>query len=64
MLLIQGDTHEFTLDQPVVEGKRLSKVTRLVVQGGRNVKAALVEVDENNIAQPFVVRLLDERRAR
>jgi hypothetical protein len=34
------------------------------VQGGRNVKAALVEVDENNMAQPFVVRLLDERRAR
>ena len=64
VLLIQGDTHEFTLDQPVLEGKRLSKVTRLVVQGGRNVKAALVEVDENNMAQPFVVRLLDERRAR
>ena len=64
VLLIQGDTHEFTLDEPVVDGKRLNNVTRLVVQGGRNVKATLVEVDEGNAAQPFVVRLLDERQAR
>ena len=60
VLLIQGDTHNFTIDQPLKgsDGKVLAKVTRLVVHGAMQVNGSLIEVNEANPAQPFSLRAL------
>jgi hypothetical protein len=60
VLLIQGDTHEFKLDQPLVgaDMKRVSNVTRLVVHGAQNVHATLIDVQPARPQQPFSFRFL------
>lgn len=63
VLLIQGDTHEFKLDQPLIgtDKKRVQNVTRLVVHGEKNVHATLVDVHPERPHQPFSFRLLMQR---
>ena len=59
VLLIQGDTHEFKLDQPLVgsDKKTIGNVWRLVVHGARHVHATLVDVYPDR-TQPFVFRVV------
>ncbi len=60
VLLIQGDTHRYKVDQPLktAQGKPLKQLTRVVIPGEREADAVLVDVDEGNPAQPFRLRLL------
>ena len=60
VLLIQGDTHRFRLDQPYGAGtaNRLPNVTRLVVPGAGHVAAVLVQVDTDRQSAPFSFSLL------
>jgi len=55
VLLIQGDSHALRIDQPVKDaaGKPLVQVTRLVVAGAPKANAMLIELDMNNLSQPF-----------
>jgi hypothetical protein len=55
VLLIQGDSHALRIDQPVTDdaGKPLLHVTRLVVAGAPMANAMLIDVDMNDLSQPF-----------
>ena len=59
VLLIQGDTHVFRVDHPLMdtEGKPLTKLLRVVVPGEREPDPVLVEVDDTR-AEPFRLRRL------
>jgi hypothetical protein len=59
-LLIQGDTHRYVTDRPLkdAQGKPLSQLMRVVVPGDPKADAVLVEVDTDNVAQPFRFRLM------
>ncbi len=60
VLLIQGDTHQFTVDRPFAQAHAAaSNVLRLVVPGEQSAEAVLIEVDTSNTAEPFSVRLLE-----
>jgi hypothetical protein len=60
VLLIQGDTHNFTVDHPLknADGKVLTNVTRLVVHGALHVNGSLIDVNESNLLEPFTLRTL------
>jgi hypothetical protein len=60
VLLIQGDTHRYVTDRPLkdAQGKPLSQLMRVVVPGDPKADAVLVEVDTDNVAQPFRFRLM------
>lgn len=66
VLLIQGDTHEFRLDQPFGEAgmHRLPKVMRLVVPGAGNVAAVLVTVNAERREAPFSFGVLKPENGR
>lgn len=61
VLLIQGDTHNYTIDQPLKgsDGNVLPNVTRHVVHGAQHVNGTLIEVNESNLRQPFTLRALN-----
>lgn len=60
ILLIQGDSHEFKIDQPMFDSdkKKIANVTRLVVHGDKNINATLVEVNVKRPEQPFAFFVL------
>lgn len=62
VLLLQGDTHRYRVDQPLrdTSGKPLLNLLRVVVPGDRNPDAVLIDVDESQPTQPFRLRLLSE----
>lgn len=55
VLLIQGDSHALRIDQPVTDesGTPLLHVTRLVVAGSPMAKAILIDLELNDLSQPF-----------
>lgn len=60
VLLIQGDTHEYRLDQPLTnaQGKPLPWLTRVVVPGEKRPDAVLIDVDDGDPIRPFRLRLM------
>lgn len=60
VLLIQGDSHAFKVDQPFKgsDNRHLPTITRLVVHGERNVHATLIKVDPSRTNQPFSFHIL------
>lgn len=59
VLLIQGDSHVFKVDQPLkVKGAGLDLVQRLVVPGAQLTDAVVIEVDPDNSSKIFTIRLL------
>lgn len=60
VLLIQGDTHDFRIDQPLsgTDKKRVENVTRLIVHGAQGANATLVDVRTDRPLQPFSFRVL------
>lgn len=58
VLLIQGDTHQFTLDRPLEQSHpAASNVQRLVVPGEQAADVVWVDVDTSNKSAIFSVRL-------
>lgn len=60
VLLIQGDTHVYRVDQPLknADGSPLAQLLRVVVPGERDADVVLIDVDDRHPAQPFRVRAL------
>jgi hypothetical protein len=60
VLLIQGDTHQYLIDNPLKDagGKPLRQLVRVVVPGEREADAVLIDVDTADTATPFQFRLL------
>lgn len=60
VLLLQGDSHQFRADHPLLDatGKPLPQVLRVVVPGERHPDAVLIDIDEMQPTQPFRIRLL------
>jgi hypothetical protein len=60
VLLVQGDTHLYKIDQPLMnaKGKPLPQLTRVVVPGEHKPDAVMITVDDERIDQPFALRLL------
>ena len=60
VLLVQGDTHVYKIDQPLknAAGKPLPQLTRVVVPGEHRQEAVMVTVDDERTGQPFTLRLL------
>ena len=61
ILVIQGDTHRYRVDQPLYEWatkKRFSNVTRLLVPGAELIQAVIVEFVPDDADAPFAFRLL------
>ena len=58
VLLIQGDTHHFTIDRPFEKKyPAASNVYRVVVPGEQWADAVLIEIDTSNATMPFSLRL-------
>lgn len=58
VLLIQGDTHEFTVDRPFeTSDPALAHVQRLIVPGEQTAAAVVIDVDTSNASEPFSLRL-------
>ena len=60
VLLIQGDTHQYLIDNPLKDasGKPLRQLVRVVVPGEREADAVLIEVDTADTVTPFQFKLL------
>ncbi len=60
VLLIQGDTHNFTIDHPLkgADGKPLDSVTRVIVHGALDVNATLIDFHPDKPHSPFTIRPL------
>lgn len=61
VLLVQGDTHELRVDQPLTvwpSRKRVETILRLTVFGEDHVHAVMVEVDPRDKTSPFAFRPL------
>ena len=60
VLLIQGDTHMYRVDQPLKDnnGQPLRHLMRVVVPGERDIDAVMVDVNPHNPREPFRVRRL------
>ena len=60
VLLIQGDTHRFTVDRPFEKrSPAASNVQRVIVPGEQDADVVLIDVDTSNADHPFSIRLLD-----
>ncbi len=60
VLLIQGDTHQYLIDNPLKDasGKPLRQLVRVVVPGEREADAVLIAVDTTDTVTPFQFKLL------
>ncbi len=60
VLLIQGDTHQYLIDNPLKDpsGKPLRQLVRVVVPGEREADAVLIDVDTADTVTPFQFKLL------
>jgi len=60
VLLIQGDTHQYLIDNPLKDasGKPLRQLVRVVVPGEREADAVLIDVDTTDAVTPFRFKLL------
>ena len=60
VLLIQGDTHQYLIDNPLKDasGKPLRQLVRVVVPGEREADAVLIAVDTADAVTPFQFKLL------
>ena len=60
VLLIQGDTHQYLIDNPLKDagGKPLRQLVRVVVPGEREADAVLINVDTADTVTPFQFSLL------
>ena len=58
VLLIQGDTHQFTIDRPFeTSHPAVPNVQRLIVPGEQTAEAVMIEVDTSNSSEPFSLGL-------
>ncbi len=61
ILIIQGDTHRYRVDQPLYDWAtraRYPHVTRLIVPGAETVHAVLIEANPADATAPFAFRLV------
>lgn len=61
ILLIQGDTHRYKVDQPLYEWStraRFPHVTRLIVPGAETVHGVVIEANFVDASAPFAFRLV------
>ena len=60
VLLIQGDTHQYLIDNPLKDagGKPLRQLVRVVVPGESQADAVLISIDTADTATPFQFKLM------